>query len=402
MKVESNNKRFIFTKKAIEALPIHDPNSPSREAEYSEAAPTYSGMRLLVSKTGRKSWLWRYTFQGVKKSMALGEFPAVTLESARQRILEGKALLAQGINPAVERDKAKDELTFEEFADRYYMPFAKQHKLTWDDDQNFIKHMLPTIGTLKLTEIKPLHVATIHSLERGRTSPTTANHMLKTLKRMLNVAIKWQLLEKNPATHQEKFKEGPLRQRYLSKEELPRFLKALDEQEDNLSAAAIKLLLSTGARLHDIVSLKWENFRTDEKTVLLVKCKDGESRVLFLNERSMAVLSELKERKEMEPRTRDSVYVFPSRDGAKKPYIYDLRKTFQKVCKSAKIGDGLRIHDLRHTYASILASSNVPLLTISKLLGHKNALITQRYAHLASGDLKEATERVSKILDNAA
>ncbi len=76
---------------------------------------------------------------------------------------------------------------------------------------------------IPLPEITPRHVALIHAAEKTRTSPTTANHMLKTLKRMLNLSVKWELLEKNPASHQEKFKEGPLRQRYLSKEELPRF-----------------------------------------------------------------------------------------------------------------------------------------------------------------------------------
>jgi integrase len=280
------------------------------------------------------------------------------------------------------------------------MPFAKQHKVTWDDDQNFIKHMLPTIGSLKLTEIKPLHVATIHSLERGRTSPTTANHMLKTLKRMLNLAVQWELLVKSPAVHQEKFKEGPLRQRYLSKEELPRFLKALDKEEDRLSVSAIRVLLYTGCRRTEILALKWRNFKRDERCLFLEKTKNGLSRTVHLNEKAMAVLSELKEKKEMDPRTRDSEYLFPSRQGTKKGYIYDLRKPFEKACKDAGI-ENFRIHDLRHTFASMAVSSGVDLYAVQRLLGHRDITMTQRYAHLAEDDLKHATEGVSKMFDVA-
>jgi integrase len=218
---------------------------------------------------------------------------------------------------------------------------------------------------------------------------------------MLNLAVRWELLEKNPATHQEKFKEGPLRERYLTKEELPRFLKALDEHEDRLSAAAMKLLLFTGCRREEILSLHWDNFREDEQCIFLRKTKNGESRTVHLNERAMAVLNELKERKELEPRTRDSTYIFPSRDGANRPYIFDIRKSFARVCKSASISN-FRLHDIRHTHASILAQSNVSLLTISKLLGHKSPDITNRYAHFASDDLKQATDKVSKVIDQAA
>jgi integrase len=333
--------------------------------------------------------------------MSLGEFPAVSIPAAHQALMDGKALLAKNIDPAAERNKVRNDLTFEEFADKLYMPFAKQHKLTWDDDLNHIRHMLPTIGKLRLTAITPRDVAQVHVAAKSRTSPITANHLLKTLKRMLNLAIKWEMLEKNPAAHQEKYNEGPLRERYLSKDELPRFLKALDEQDDRLSVSALRLLLFTGCRREEILSLKWENFRKEEGRIYLIKTKNGQSRTVHLNEKAMAALCELKEKKELEPRTRDSVYVFPSRDGAKKPYIYDLRKTFEKACLLANI-QNFRIHDIRHTFASWAVSGGADLYVVQRLLGQLDIKMTQRYAHLCADDLKKATEGVSKMFDQAA
>jgi integrase len=400
---QKQSKKLNFTRKIIDSLPAHNPTSPSREGEFSEADPSYSGLRILVSKTGRKSWLWRFKYQGVKKSMALGEYPAVSIEVARQRVLEGKALLAKGINPATEKDKAVTDLTFREFADQHYMPHARQHKLTWDDDLNFInRHINPFISDLLLSGIKPIHVAQVHSAAKDKLSPISANHVLKTLKRMLNLAVRWELLEKNPATHQERFHEGPLRERYLDKDkELPRFLKALGELEDRLSVAALRLLLYTGCRREEIVSIQWENFHKNEGRIFIKKGKNGLSRTVHLNEKAMAIMSELKENKEMEPRTRDSSYVFPSRDGANKPYLYDLRKTFAKACQMAKI-ENFRIHDLRHTFASMAVSSGADLYTVQKLLGHLDLAQTQRYSHLAADDLKRATENVSALFDRAA
>ena len=394
------SKKFPFTKRAIDALPAHDPASPSRESEFSDAE--CSGLHLLVSKTGRKSMLHRYRYQRKKKSMALGEFTSISsVQDFRKTVMEHKALLAKNIDPAAERNKSRNDLTFEEFADKLYMPFAKQHKITWDDDLNFIKQMLSSIGQMKLAAITPRDVAIVHSMERNRTSACTANHLLKTLKRMLNLAVKWDMLEKNPATYQEKFKEGPLRERYLSKEELPRFLNALDQLDDRLSVAALRLLLFTGCRREEILSLKWENFRKDEGRIFLEKTKNGLSRSVHLNEKAMTILCELQEKKELETRTKDSVYVFPSRNGAKKPYLYDLRKPFEKACQLANI-DNFHIHDLRHTFASMAVSSGADLYAVQRLLGHQDPTQTQRYAHLAADDLKRATEGVAKMLDNAA
>lgn len=393
-------RKFAFTKRAIESLPPHDPASPSREAEYSDAECV--GLRLRVSKNGRRFFQHRYRFLGRKLCITLGEFPAVSVQDARLRVNEHKALLARDKDPAVERNKVRSELTFEEFTTKHYLPHAKAHKETWLTDKSNIENRLnPVLGKLKLQAITARDVAMVHAKEKERTTASTANHLLTLLKRVFNLAVKWEFLEKSPADNQDKFQEGPLRERYLNMEELPKFMKALEEGNDRLSVSALKLLLFTGCRREEIMSLKWENVRLDEERIFLPKTKNGRSRTVHLNGKAKEVLQDLQGRKEEDLRTRGSGYVFPSRQGAKKPYIYDLRKPFEKACTGAGI-ENFRIHDLRHTFASLAVQSGASLFEVQKLLGHQSIDMTQRYAHLDAANLKKATDGVAEILEMSA
>jgi len=392
--------KFPFTKRGIEAIPAHDPASASREKEYADAECT--GLHLRVSKNGRRFFQHRYRHIGRKKCMSLGEFPAISLQEARQRVAENKTLLARDKDPSGERAKTKTELTFAEFATQYYLPHAKEHKKTWDDDVWKVEKLLnPAFGKQRLSSITSRDVALLCSKEKARTSATTANHLLSTLKRMLNLAVKWELLEKNPATNQEKFKEPPQRERYLSKDELPRFLSALDEEEDGLSVAAIRMLLFTGCRRGEVMSLKWNEVRLDEDCISLLDTKNGRSRMVHLNAWAKEVVEELHENREKEVRTAASEYVFPSRQGTKKGHLFDLRNPFDKACQHAGV-ENFRIHDLRHTFASMAVRGGASLFEVQKLLGHQDIAMTQRYAHLSDAGLKKATAGVATMLDRAA
>ncbi len=121
---------------------------------------------------------------------------------------------------------------------------------------------------------------------------------------------------------------------------------------------------------------------------------------MHLNARAKEVLQDLMERRGREDLTRGSEYVFPSRRGSKKPHLYDLRKPFERACRAAGVED-FRIHDLRHTFASMAVSSGADLYAVQRLLGHRDISMTQRYAHLAEEDLRRATERVSDLLDGS-
>ena len=374
-------RRFPFSKRTIEALPAHDPGAASREAEYTDSECV--GLHLRVSKAGRKFFQHRYRHLGRKKCMTMGEFPHVSLQDARQRVSEHKALLARDIDPGDERTQKRNDLTFADFAKEFYLPHATMHKKTWQEDVYKIDRRIdPALGKLRLSTITARDLSTFHAKVKEATSATTANHHLTLVKRMLSLAVKWGLLEKNPAAGLDRFKEPPHRERYLTKEELPRFLKALDEQEGRrLSVAALRLLLFTGCRKSEILSLEWWQVKLDEGRIFLSKTKTNRPRSVLLNAKAREVLEELTARRDEEDRTRASEFVFPSRAGTKRGHINDLRKPFEVVCEAAGI-EGLRVHDARHSFATLAILGGASLYDVQKLLGHSDIAMTQRYAHI--------------------
>jgi integrase len=237
--------------------------------------------------------------------------------------------------------------------------------------------------------------------QKERTTSTTANHYATLLKRMFNLAVHWEYVQKNPAAIVDKYREPPNRERILSREELPRFLKALDQQEDRLSVAAIRLLLFTGCRKGEILSLKWDQVRLDEGRLFLPITKNGQSRSVLLNAKAKEVFKGLQVQREEDHRTQNSEYVFPSRNGTRKGHIHDLRKPFLKVCEAANI-DGMRPHDLRHTAASWSIMGGSSLFEVKNMLGHQDISTTQRYTHLAEEQLQKAADNLANMIDQAS
>ena len=188
-------KRFPFTKKAIEALPAHAMDSPSREAEYTDMECI--GLHLRVSKNGRKFFQHRYRHLGRKKCVTLGEFPHISLQEARLKVSQNKALLARDIDPSDERAQKRNDLTFSDFAKDYYIPHATMHKKTWQEDiWKLQRRILPVLGDFRLSSITVRDISGLHAKVKEGTTATTANHYLTLIRRMLNLAVKWDLLEK--------------------------------------------------------------------------------------------------------------------------------------------------------------------------------------------------------------
>jgi integrase len=338
---------------------------------------------------------------GRKKFLSIGEFPYVSLQDARQKVHKHKSLLARDIDPSDQRETQTNDWTVRKFSKELYLPHAIQHKKTWKEDTYKLdRQIIPAFGDYRLSSITARDISTFLTQQKERTSSTTANHYAILLKRMFNLAVKWGLLEKSPATALDRFKEKPHRERYLTKEELPRFLKALEDLEDGLSKAAIKLLLFTGGRRGEITSLRYDQLKLNEKRLFLPDTKNGKSRSIILNDRAIAVIKELKKKKDDLPRTNESDYLFPTKQGTKKPYIYDLRTPFGKACDAAGIS-GLRVHDLRHSFATLALQGGASLYDVSKLLGHSDVSMTQRYAHMADDSLQTATDNMAGVIDRA-
>jgi integrase len=338
-----------------------------------------------------------------------------TVEMARNEAQRLLGELAKGTDPAVLRDKMKTAPTLEAFATRYLADVSDTHKKasTAGEDRRMLKlHILPCLGGRKVAEIDRTDAERLHA--KLKATPVAANRTLALLSHMLNYAA-----EKgergdgpNPCRRVKKYPEQS-RERFLSEEELGRLGAAITEAEtvgvpwdpdpakkvkhapkeenrrttiDGYSAAALRLLLFTGARLREILHLKWEHVDFERGVLRLPDSKTGK-KAIVLNAPALAVLNGLE---------RVGAYVIAGQSAGidgEKPRA-DLKRPWSLVRQRAGL-EGLRIHDLRHTYASFGAGGGMGLPIIGKLLGHTQSATTQRYAHLDNDPLRRASEAIA-------
>jgi integrase len=230
--------------------------------------------------------------------------------------------------------------------------------------------------------------------ELSKRGPYRANRVVALVSRMFTMAVKWRMRPDNPVKGIERNDEDK-RKRYLSPSELVRLAVALDQHSNQQSANIIRLLLLTGARSGETMQAKW----SDVDLVTRVWTKPGAT----TKQRSVHVLPLSSAAVQLIQRIRQDVpkgvvWLFPAADGSHRRGVKD---SWGAICKAADIV-GVRVHDLRHTYASVLASSGFSLPVIGALLGHTQPSTTHRYAHLFDDPLRAATERASEILTGAA
>jgi integrase len=374
------------------------------------------GFGLRAAKRGTKSWFVEYRpgarGRGIaKRRMVLGAVGTLTPDEARAAAREILAAAALGDDPAAARSRARKIPIFRDFAERYLAEEAvsKLKPRTVVNYRIYLhKHAAPVIGSIKLDMVTPSDIAKLHH-RIGQTKPMTANRVVECIGSVYRYAATCGLVKRghNPAAQVEAFREQR-RERFLTSEELARLGDAIREAETtgipwevdekkptakhipkknrstNIgphAAAALRLLIFTGARLREILGLKWNYVDFERGLLLLPDSKTGR-KTIVLNAPALAILSEL-------PR----LGPFVMGDDPDRPR-HDLNRPWRLVSKRAGI-DGVRLHDLRHTHASFGAGAGLGLPIIGKLLGHTQASTTQRYAHLDADPLRRASEQIA-------
>ncbi|WP_207062473.1 site-specific integrase [Motiliproteus sp. SC1-56] len=397
------SRRFKFSKKLIDELPPTPGDSRSRETEYSDEACT--GLRLIVNRAGRKRYLLRYSIFGKKKAIQLGEHGPFDVKEARIKANELKKMVANGIDPQAERDERRAVLTFKEFAEEHYLPYARANKRTFDKDESNLKnHLHPVWSEARITDINKQDVQRLLDSKKDQLKPATINRLLSLTHRMFRLACDWGYLEVNPAAQLKKLKENNRRDVFLNREQVARFLKACEDEakESKLAVTksttnALKLALMSGMRIGEILNAKWQDLEYTEQGVnlFLPHTKAGLSRTVFLNDGAVALIETQKQFQR-----RGNPHIFPGRAG-KKPMV-NPKKAFARVKSRAGGMDHLRIHDLRHSFASILINSgSATLYDVQHLLGHQQSQTTERYAHLASDRLRSVSSQVADFVQQA-
>lgn len=393
----SSSRRFKFSKKLIDELPATPTDSASRETEYSDEACT--GLRLIVNRAGRKRYLLRYSIDGKKKAIQIGEHGPFDVKEARLKANEFKKMVANGVDPRAERAARRAILTLRQFAEDHYLPYARANKRTADGDEGILKnHLYPLWAESKITEISKQDVQRLLDGKKEKRKPATINRILSLVHRMFRLACDWGYLDSNPAANVKKLKENNQRNFFLNREQVARFLKACDKEANVTARNALKLALLSGMRIGEILSAKWQDLSHTEQGVnlFLPHTKAGLARTVLLNDEAAAVLDNQKAQKRP-----GNPYIFPGRSGNKP--MSNPKKAFARIKENAGGLDTLRIHDLRHSFASILINSgSATLYDVQHLLGHHSAQTTERYAHLASDRLRNVSGQVTEFVRDAA
>jgi len=353
--------------------------------------------------------------QGNKRRVAIGSASNLTADDARSEAKRLLASVALGNDPAKDRKHSREMPTLEDFCERYLSECAKQ-KLKTRTLVNYKiylrKHTYPVLGRVKIDRISEAEIARLHRAI-GKSMTSTANRVVECLSSVFRFAVECGVVPRgtNPCASIRAFKEVR-RERFLSSSELHLLGETLHEAEIDglpwrkrgrgnstsgelprekicpLAIAAIRLLLLTGARLREILHLKWDWVDHERGLLLLPDSKTGR-KTIYLNAPALQLLTTI-------PRT--SPYVFPSPQGDK-PRA-DLNRPWRAVVRRSGL-TALRLHDLRHTHASIGAGAGLGLPVIGKLLGHTQASTTNRYAHLDAHPLRAASDRIGSEIMNA-
>jgi integrase len=373
------------------------------------------GLSLRVFPTGRASWSFRYRPKGggARRRINLGEYPTVGLAEARRRADRARGEVSGGGDPQGALSAKREAPTVAELIDRYLAEEVEPKKKprTVELYAYYLQKLVaPALGPKKAHEVTPGAVDALHR-RLGKNTRVTANRVIVTLSGVYRFAARRRLIAEgvNPARGIEKFREQS-HERYLSTDELGRLGLALrlgeteglawprggrgsskhDRKPDNRKSllsphvtAAIRLLLFTGCRLREVLGLRWSEVDAERGLLLLPDSKTGRKAVV-LNAPAMQVLSEV-------PRISGCEFVILG-DDPRKPRA-DLAKPWKLIRHSAGLND-VRLHDLRHTHASIGAGAGLGLPIIGKLLGHKHADTTARYAHLDDDPLRRASNRI--------
>ncbi len=376
----------------------------------------------------KKTWVLIYRINGHQKKLSLGSIFERTPDSVRAEAIDLLNMINRGIDPAQEKKRYQEEMNVKQLCELYMkegVAHKKQSTLKIDEGR-ITHHINPIIGNIKLSElntgdIEKMMIKIINGdvksakeseKKRGRSIVTggseAANRTVQLLSAILNFAIHRELIDKNPA----KYVKRPASHKkeiFLTIEEIKKLGLALaDPQHADKKTAinAIKLILLTGCRKTEILSLRWDYIDFNSKCFRFPDTKTGKQTRAF-GEAAKNLLEELK-------RKTNSDWVFPATRG--NGFYIGLPKTFHQICYSHPLGeDGkpdlnkssyitkadVSLHTLRHSFATIANSLNFNDFTIAGMIGHKIGGVTRRYSHDVDEAIVMAADKVSEYISKA-
>lgn len=344
------------------------------------------GFGARITSDGVVAFVLDYTIAGRRRRYTLGRYPELNCTVARQRALELRGCILNGEDPMQEREAERTEPTVNQLADEYLERYAVVHKRarSVSEDRRMLDVIIgPRLGSLRITAVGKRDIEMLHASLKA--TPYQANRVLSLLSKMFSVAVEWSWCSDNPTHGIPRFNEDR-RERWLTAEELHRLELALDAYPDRSAANCVHLIMLTGCRCGEAAKAAWSQFDLDRGVWTKPSHATKQARIEHtpLSAPALELLHRMRPAVARGP-------LFP--DGV------NLQWTWIQICKAVGLVEKhvrkskryavrcqptVRLHDLRHTYASTLVSNGVSLHIVGKLLGHTQPSTTARYAHLST------------------
>jgi len=350
------------------------------------------GFYAQVRKSGVISFYVRCRFaDGARLNLRIGPASVLTVAEART---QARKLLAQALTGQLPDPRQPPPETIAEVIEKRYIPHIKARKKSWHLDVGLLnKHILPFFGKRALNSLTVAEIDLFHKelRETKKLLPASCNHVLFILRRLFKLAIDtWELpgVTENPARKVENFKLNNVRQVYLKHDEIARLLSTARGMEVTYLAEIVAFLLLTGVRRTNALEARWVEFDFESQVWHVPHTKSGKPQDIWLSPEAVALLQAL-------PSRDSSPWCFPNpKTGSAYRFI---NHAWNRLCAAAGFPN-LHIHDLRHTFASLMVQSGFSLFVVQNALGHQNPSMTMRYAHLADDTLRSAVSTVGAAI----
>lgn len=374
---------------------------PPGKQKHELVDPLRTGLFIEVRATspGQGTYYLRYKDAASKTChQKLGRTTEFSLAEARKRAKVAKASITMGADPRGEEKAKKAVPTLTAFFVDSYLPYVRPRKRSWKKDAGlFEKYVREKFGARRLSELRRQEVQEFHAglLDRNL-SPASADHVVKLLRQMMNKAVEWDVIAVSPIARIKLFNEDNRVEHYMDSEQLQGLLNVL-QIDGNRSVCNVALfLLSTGARLNEALDATWDQVDTQSRVwrISAATSKSKRVRSVPLNDSAIELLGVLRNQ---DPDRKHSHLFISGRTGERLGHVH---KVWDRIRSKAGLPQ-LRLHDLRHQYASFLVNNGRSLYEVQKILGHSSHSVTERYAHLSSTSLMDAANSASAMIKGA-
>lgn len=375
--------KMKLTKKNVDALTCN--NVHGRELIRDEQC---RGLGIEVRSTGGKTYYYVYRdANGKQRSYKLANAADVSPSQARELCERARSKMAMGIDLMAEAERT---LTLDEFFTDKYLPYITSYRRSyWTDNPLYQNHVQSTLGKMPLNTIKHEHIVSVMTIAAAKLADATCNRLLTMLRYIFNLAVRWKMagMTDNPTTGYQKKKLSNFRERYLSAEETQQLINQVNASPNTMLKYIVPMLLLTGARKREVLDARWEDMDFQREFWRIPSTKSGSERHVPLSPAAIALLKQV-------PKRCDYIFANPL---TLKPF-----NTVYYGWHAARVKAGLedvRMHDLRHSFASFLVNAGCALYEVQKILGHSSGAMTQRYSHLSQASLMRAVSCAEPYLE---